>query len=153
MSLNPELLKILQSEDDLGAVIRSHIIIEQYLNKIIESRLVSADHYKKIKLNYHNTIKLAIALGLDPRLEKALNALGTLRNDFAHKLRPEISKQDVKNLYTSLDETDKELLQNSFNLTRKNSPALGISNYQELSPKDKYILNAIVLCGALQIIS
>ncbi len=152
MELKSDLLNTLQGEDDLGIVIRSHIIVEQYLNKIIESKLESIAHYKKIKLDYHDTIKLAISLGLDSRLEKPLSALGTLRNDFAHNLRPVISAQDVNNLYACLGENDKKVLQVSLDKTRKQLPESGISKYQGLEPKDKYILIAIVLCGALELV-
>ena len=50
------LVKILRGEDDLGVVIRSHIIAEQYLNALIESLLKAPEHYKKMKLDYSETV-------------------------------------------------------------------------------------------------
>jgi len=150
MEFKSNLIEVLQGEDDLGVVVRSHIVVEQYLNTLIESEMVSTEHYQKIKLDYHDTVKLAVALGLNPRFEKALNALGTLRNDFAHNLRPKISAQDSKNLYQTLNSDDKQVLQKCLTSTRKKLPEEGISQYQALEPKDKYILNVIVICGALE---
>ncbi|MGB1238587.1 MAG: hypothetical protein ACPG4U_10285 [Pseudomonadales bacterium] len=150
MELKSNLIEVLQGEDDLGVVIRSHIVVEQYLNSLIESRMASVAHYQKIKMDYHGTVKLAIALGLNPRFEKALNVLGTLRNDFAHNLRPEISLQDANNLYQTLNSEDKQVLQKCLKKTLKQLPDEDISQYQALKPKDKYILNVIVICGALE---
>ena len=143
-------MEVLEGEDDLGIVVRSHIIVEQYLNTLIESFVVSVKHFKKIKLDFHATVKLAIALGLNPRFEKPLNALGTLRNDFAHNLRPEISNQDANNLYQTLDGEDKQILQQCLGKTRKKLPEQDIAQYQSLSPKTKYIVNVTVICGALE---
>ncbi|MDO6785463.1 hypothetical protein Q4583_15185 [Neptunomonas phycophila] len=139
-------------EDDLGVVIRSHIIIEQYLNEIIESVLLHPEKYRKeINLDYHVKVKFVIALGLDKRFESILNVLGTLRNDFAHNIRSEISIQDSNNIYNSLDKERKSTVQELFKNIKSRLPDVGLPKYTNLVPKDKYILYIIALCGALEV--
>ncbi|WP_298771421.1 hypothetical protein [uncultured Shewanella sp.] len=152
MDFKKSLLDALQGEDDLGVVVRSHIVVELYLNSLIELSMISIKHFKKIKLDYHDTVKLAVALGLNQRFEQPLNSLGTLRNDFAHNLRSEISKQDVNNLYKSLSQDDKKTLQESLNKTRNKLPEDNIPPFKDLEPKDKYIANVIEICAALETI-
>ncbi|MDP2524349.1 hypothetical protein Q8W30_17430 [Neptunomonas phycophila] len=139
-------------EDDLGVVIRSQIIIEQYLNEIIESVLLHPEKYRKeINLDYHVKVKFVVALGLDKRFESILNVLGTLRNDFAHNLRCEISKQDANNIYKSLDEERKNTVQELYKNIKSRLSDLNLPKYTNLVPKDKYILYVIALCGALEV--
>ncbi|EGG92874.1 hypothetical protein IMCC1989_2337 [gamma proteobacterium IMCC1989] len=45
--LPSSLFDALEGEDDLGVVIRSHVIIEQYLNQLISSLVISNKHFKK----------------------------------------------------------------------------------------------------------
>ena len=53
------LINAFKGNDDLGVVIRSHIIIEQYLNDIIESVLAKPEIYRKnINLDYHVKVKV-----------------------------------------------------------------------------------------------
>ncbi|MFL1466754.1 hypothetical protein [Marinobacter sp. HN1S83] len=145
-----KLYEALQSEDDLGAVVRSHIIIEQRLNKFVEAFMVSTDHLRRMKLDFHQTVKLAVALGLNERFEAPLNSLGTLRNGFAHSLRPEISKQDANNLYKSFSATDKAVLQSSLKHTQNMHPENALSDYRVATPKEQFSLNVVVLCAAVE---
>ncbi len=144
-----DLITVLKGGDDLGVVIRSHIIVEQYLNALIESLLRSPEHFRKIKLDYNGTVKLAISLGLNPRFESSLNAIGTIRNDFAHNMRHNITVQDANNLYNTLDSNDKSVLQSIFESTKEKIENNKIPKYKELKPKDKFILNIMVICGNL----
>ncbi len=142
-----DLIDVLKGEDDLGVVIRSHLIVEQYLNALIESLLKSPRHYEKMNIDYSCTIKLAIALGLNPRFESSLNVLGTIRNGFAHNLRSSITDQDAKNLYKTLDPQDKRILQETLKSQRMKINSMDIPDYQKLKPKEKFILNIMVICG------
>jgi len=147
--MKKELLSSVTGKDDLGVVIRSHIVIESYLNQLIESHMVNVDHFKKLHLKFHDLVKLAIALGLNPRFESFLNSLGTLRNDFAHNLRSSINKQDANNLYQNSNEADKKVFQTSFQKAKKTF-GNEVLYIKDLKPKDKYILCVVVLGGALE---
>jgi hypothetical protein len=55
------LFKIFAREDDLGVVIRSQIIVEQCLNSFIELHMKSPDHFRKMKIDYRDTVSLALS--------------------------------------------------------------------------------------------
>ncbi len=147
--MNEHLKAALEGEDDLGVVIRSHIVVEQYINKRIESSMTDVDSYRSAKIDYHSKVKLAVGLGLNPRFERFLNCLGTLRNEFAHKLGRELQKEDSNNLYKSLNEEDKKVLQTGLKKT-KNKLGNEVPLFEQCTPKDKYILCVITMCRALE---
>lgn len=152
MDRRQTLIDAFRGNDDLGAVIRSHIVIEQYLNDIIESVLSKPDIYRKhINFDYHIKVKLVIAIGLDQRFGPALNALGKLRNDFAHNIRQNIAKQDANNIYKALDTERKETVQKVFESIKKRYSEENFPNYRDLCPKDKFLLYVIALAGALEV--
>lgn len=47
-------------------------------------------------------VKLAVALGLDPSFEPALNFAGSLRNQFARSVEARIGKQEAVNFEKAL---------------------------------------------------
>ncbi|HCG6534496.1 TPA: hypothetical protein NJ249_004121 [Vibrio parahaemolyticus] len=138
----------LRSEDDLGVVIRSHIMIEQLVHKYIDSSMKDPDMFRKIHMDYKDKITLAISLGLDKNLEKTLKCIGTIRNGFAHTLRPEISKQDVNNLYQALSTKEKDTLLRSYDEKLKDD-ITGSPSFKSLPPRDRYILHASAIYATL----
>ena len=92
MAVTDELFEVLKGEDDLGVVIRTHIHIEAVLNDLIEKIFRESKYVDKMGLDYHQKVKLTLACGLDPRFEKPLNTLGTIRNNFAHRLEAKLGK-------------------------------------------------------------
>lgn len=142
-----KLLNIFRGEDDMGVVIRSQIIVEQCLNSFIESNMKFPENFKKMRMEYSMTIMLALSFGLHPRFKPTLNALGKIRNEFAHKLRPDISKQDVNNLYKTLDPKVKEMLHCGVNGV--NADFFTLPPFEELNNKLKYILMVTVVVASL----
>ncbi|MBU2893712.1 hypothetical protein KO495_10305 [Colwellia sp. D2M02] len=149
MDRKQQLLTSLKSEDDLGVVVRSLIIIEQYINEIVESAMISPEYFRNIKLDFSYKVKLALSIGLDPNFEKILSTLGTIRNDFAHNLRSVLGKQDVNNLYQNLCSNDKKLLQEIFQYFKANIPEFKQAQFQSISSKDKFILIVVFITGTL----
>ena len=129
----------IKGEDDLGVVIRSHIIVEKSLNLFVES--LTSDE---------ETVKLAVALGLTERFKKPLCSLVRLRNRFAHTIRSEISAQDATNLYKSFRGEDKGILHEALAKTRKELSDHKIDEYKKLPPRLKYIFNVVVLNVGLE---
>lgn len=152
MDRRQSLVDAFKGTDDLGVVIRSHIIIEQYLNDIIESVLFDPEVYRRnINLDYHVKVKFAVAIGLNKRFEPSLNALGTLRNSFAHNIRKDITKHDADNIYKSLDSERKKAVQALLKNIKLRNSNISLPAYREMLPKDKYLLYIIALAGALEI--
>ena len=146
--LYESLLGSCEHEDDLGVVIRTHIVIEQYLNRLIDILVPSPSHIKKMSLDYDSTVKLSMALGLDNRFESALNNLGSLRNGFAHNLKPEITKNDVNNMYKCLSAGEKEILNSG---VKKAIEKLDIQaqTHKSMSYRQQYINIVVILGSAL----
>ncbi|WP_299074224.1 hypothetical protein [uncultured Paraglaciecola sp.] len=148
MDLQDSFLKVFEGEDDVGVVIRSHIIIEQQLNILLSKLVVSEKHLLQMRLGYSETVKLAISLGLNSKFDIPLTTLGTLRNKFAHELRPSISKADVNNLYNSLEGAEKATLNSLVKEVGLEMEAP--IAHKKLSPKQQYVNIVILLATALQ---
>ncbi|EPO2920307.1 hypothetical protein [Vibrio cholerae] len=99
-----------EKEDDLGVVLRAHIIIENIIEDFIGSRVQDVKSFQKMKLTFEQKKYMAMALGFDSRFDRPLKNLTTLRNKFAHDLRDDINQSDVNNFYKSLDEIDKKVI-------------------------------------------
>lgn len=140
----------IKGEDDLGVVIRSHIIVEKSLNLFVESLTSDKEEFRKLNLGFEETVKLAVALGLTERFKKPLCSLVRLRNRFAHTIRSEISAQDATNLYKSFRGEDKGILHEALAKTRKELSDHKIDEYKKLPPRLKYIFNVVVLNVGLE---
>lgn len=57
------LIKALMGEDELGAIVRSHILIENQILRLVELLIPYQDHLEEIGLGYRNKINLAIGNG------------------------------------------------------------------------------------------
>jgi hypothetical protein len=139
----------LESEDELGLVVRAHIHIESSLNRFIDGRLVHSSLLKKAQLDYAQKVHLATALGLLPKYASPLLALGNLRNAFAHQPGTQLTSDRVEALYKSLSSEDKSLVQESHQRARKKTPGSKIPTFSRLSAKAQFILLAISLRSLL----
>src|SRR5437016_971070 len=92
-------LKALYTEDMLGAVIRTHLYIENALISFIATSLVFPEEFDFSKLNFPQKINLAQAMGLlFPHEIPAYKSLNNLRNDLAHHLDYVVTEKDVRDL-------------------------------------------------------
>ena len=119
------LLNVLKGEDELGVVVRAHIYIEYQLDQFIWSALLKPKELGHI--NYSSRVRLALACGLRGDLKPRLNALGDLRNKFAHRIRTILTDEDVSRFYEDSG-TETEIL------------GWGrIPYFTQMSPKDRFI--------------
>ena len=150
MSDGQDFIEVLSSEDELGMIIRAHIHIESRLNGIFDVVLMDSSYIDRMNLDFHQKVKLAIACGLHQRFEKPLKNLGTLRNNFAHKLGTKITKNEVDSLYSCFNGEDKKVMQDSYKNAKKKLGYKGASSMNKLDPKQKLklilaSLNRIIL--------
>src|SRR5262249_60949172 len=93
----------LETEDDLGKVVRAHIHIESELQLIIFFAAPNPNHLKSFdRQEFSEKVQLALLLGLRPDLASPLNAAGKLRNKFAHRLDTRLNEEISKNLLATL---------------------------------------------------
>jgi hypothetical protein len=143
--VSARLQQILQGEDPLGVVVRSHVYIERLLNEYIETVVPSPKHLEKAGLEYWQKVALATALGLDPELSSALQCLGTLRNRFAHTEKDQLTDDDSKNLQKAMPSIAKEAFSSAFRGSKKVVPDTLPENERDLEPKDRFILCILTL--------
>jgi len=148
--IDKEFQAALEGDDQLGMVIRAHIHIEAGLNDVLDVLLVSPKHVEKMNLDFSQKVMLATALGLRPRYQSPLLALGTLRNAFAHQLGTTLTKSRVDALYKSFASEDKEIIQISHRKTRSQLDDTQVAEWNRLEPKDRFILMAVTLRALLQ---
>lgn len=95
--LNVKLLvKAMTMEDELGSVLRIHIISEQFLNLFIETH--TSGNLKglvSMPREYGMKLSLCAAFGLDLVFVKILHQLNLMRNKLAHKT-DDLNDGDVK---------------------------------------------------------
>lgn len=146
-----DLVRDMFREDELGAVVRVHIHIENLLSKLVDHLAPHPGHLKELNLDYHGLVSLALVLGLKSELGPALKAMGTLRNNFAHKLGTKLDEGTVNGLYQTLGPEDKKQVQESFE--RMRSEYESIKRFQKLSEMpapERFKIIAVVLWAALQ---
>lgn len=146
-----EMVKDLFREDEMGAVIRAHIRLENLLLMLVELLAPSPTHLRKLNLDYDGQVTLALTLGLDDGLGPALRAMGNLRNRFAHRLETKLDSGSINNLYASLRPVDKQQVQVSFKRIRETNESItNVTQFSELPPGDQFKLIAVTLWAALQ---
>lgn len=144
-----KLIAALQGEDELGVVIRAHIHIESHLVELVELFFQYPEYLRKMELEFHQKVDLALACGLKTQFAPPLKALGNLRNDFAHKLSSSLGKQEVNNLYQSFFGADKEIIQAAYLRTEKQASQPTKKKFKDLEPRDQFILMVVTLRAAL----
>jgi len=90
------------STDDLGVVLRLHLVTESFLEAFICSAIRKEDLFdtepkegRVFKLNYFKKLEFAAKLGLPLPTFKALDKLNQLRNNLAHKIQNDFIENSV----------------------------------------------------------
>ncbi len=92
----------LTTEDDLGKVLRVHLLIERALDITIKQSVPNPKFLPRLR-SFSDRVKLALALGLDPQMQGALTSINSLRNDFAHEgVKEEVTEQDFAHLLSTI---------------------------------------------------
>lgn len=147
--LEAQFQSFLLHEDELGSVIRCHIILERTLTDFITALTASESSLKRLGLDYSGRVNLAAVLGLSEEFVKPLEAIGSMRNKYAHQHGFKMSKNDSDNLYKALSAAQKELVLSAYDVTRQRGEPLG--EFKQLLPRDKFILIAISLRQGLRV--
>jgi len=126
-------------EDDMGAVIRTHIRLENLLAQFIDVSAPRVTHVKRLNLDFDGRVTLALLLGLDEDIGYALRALGTLRNRFAHNLETQLDAQAVQSIYSCLPSRTKDGLGVVFEAIAKQDEGFRAKRkFSNLSPKEQF---------------
>ncbi|HEX4975929.1 MAG TPA: hypothetical protein VFV48_08610 [Pseudomonadales bacterium] len=146
---NPTFLAALQSEDDIGKVIRAHIFIESLVGEFLSIALSDVSHLNGASLDYSQKVLLSLACGLRPDMKGALLYAGTLRNQFAHRPGQSINKQNMNNWYS---EFSPDLKKSMAEILKKSgvSWAKGVQ-WAQIPPTDRFVSMAMCAYYEMQI--
>ena len=102
-----EIRLVREAEDQLSAVIRSHLLVEYLLSELMNAKTVEGDWSDKVlggaPFGYMDKVKISVSFGLlDGDLWEPLKALGVLRNKFAHKISYLISEEEQKKFLNAI---------------------------------------------------
>ncbi|MDQ6987716.1 MAG: hypothetical protein Q9M25_07935, partial [Mariprofundaceae bacterium] len=115
---SPALSAALRDDDDLVAVVRSHLFVEIQVNRLIEGLLPYPCEIEKSRFGWPQRVELSLALGLKAQYGAPLKKLGTIRNKFAHRPDAKLEEKDVKELYQCLHQEDKDIVLESYARTQ-----------------------------------
>lgn len=66
--MHQKLMSVLLNEDELGAVIRAHMALEQDADRFVSLVANNSDYIQKMQIDFSNKLKLAVAFGLDEEI-------------------------------------------------------------------------------------
>ena len=102
LSVANALISASESSDEIGVVLRMHLVTESFLEAFICSALDNANVFATesddkvvLKLNYHSKLVLAQKLGLPLPAYKGLEKLNNLRNKLAHRIDHDLVTKPV----------------------------------------------------------
>jgi RNase H-fold protein (predicted Holliday junction resolvase) len=153
-SVTVPFLLALVGEDELGAVVRAHIHIEHELEQFIATVLPRADELGR--MDYSAKVRLALACGLPRELKPTLNAIGTLRNKFAHRLGTRLTRKEADDFFNLFGKTQKHTLaltEEQIMTVAANSQHKALQDMKkpltEQSPKDRMVAYLVTLFYAV----
>lgn len=140
----------INSQDDLGLVIRAHIHIEHWTEQFLEAALPQYEKYSKdLNADYETKVLLACIAGLHADLKAPLSAFGKLRNRFAHRPNYKLSATDAENIYSALSSHHKQQLQQAYQELADASKR-EVKVYSKLDAEAKLSLLAMLLRSMLK---
>jgi len=146
---DPELvLAAVESSDDLGKILRIHLMIEGLTEKLLRE-------HSRAKVDGRTTfwakVNLMRAMGVPEKLCAACEALGSLRNQFAHNPSATLASAAAKpDAFLAAVEAFAPILPKAHgSYVRKKSGAEYKLVFETASPAERVILAAGFLSGAL----
>jgi hypothetical protein len=143
LSWNPKFFQDLNSEDDIGLLIRSHLHVERAVREYIDQCVPFPAHLPR--LTYSAAVQLACSLGLDDTYLAPLKALGKLRNHFGHNYEAELGETEIANLLASLAKEDRLWIAAAYESARHTGNIRGPQTFNELAPGNKFGLFVVAL--------
>lgn len=135
--------KHLTAEDELGVVVRAHIHIESNIGEFVTSLVRFPDQLPR--LQYESKLRLACALGLRHVYFEPLKLLGDIRNGFGHRLDATLTEERINELFSKLPDEAQQLALQAYDMTIRQRGEQDPPKFSALSPKDRFVLIAVVL--------
>lgn len=98
----PSLIMATKTEDEVGCVLRCHLIIENIMDSYLISQTKDElSEFFKIpegRIQYATKIQLCLAFGMPPKIGRFLVKLNKIRNGFGHKINAKLEPEEVNYL-------------------------------------------------------
>lgn len=130
-----DLALALTAPDALMAAVRGHLYIESEVQYFLDRQLIRSSELPS-KLDYELRLAIALALGLPAPLGGALKKIGWLRNQFAHNLDFELTKQICDSLYQALGTPLQNYAKDFYAGIKRDQPQLP-SKFVDLKTRDR----------------
>ncbi|HEV2173007.1 MAG TPA: hypothetical protein VGR71_05545 [Nitrospira sp.] len=99
------------NSDNLAAVIRAHLYLENSLNLLIEEHLSEPGAVDIERQSFGFKVDLAVGLDVLPlRWEQPLLVVNSFRNRLAHDIEARITQTDVDRLFKSFNKFDRQTM-------------------------------------------
>lgn len=145
------LIKIVDTEDIVGVVLRFHLLTELLIDSWICAKtscagLFGTEDDDRLLIECSNKIKMAENLGLPKEICSLVRKINKVRNDFAHRMNPdEIQKKHMSGLITltkNLSQTipDMDLTKEQGRFRDKNGNVICEIGIDDDTDHDKYKL-------------
>ncbi len=134
-----------KSQDDLALVLRGQLYIEAMLRQYLDQKLYDPAFIDNKSFEYSERIKIALSVGLDIKFQRFLNAIGSIRNRFAHDVALILSPNEVNNLYDSLAPDVKKDVQKNFKIHLDDKVFnVSVKRFTDLEERERFI--RIIVC-------
>jgi hypothetical protein len=145
------LVQALQVEDDLGAVIRAHLFVENELEQFIGLRMPGPVD-GVLAANYRAKVNIAVALGLPLARKGALEQIGKIRNKFAHDLNFALTDTVIKDFWNSFGEEGQAAIRKSLEGTRTKLLSQGtMASDATMTLKDHFSAYAVGVWSSVRV--
>lgn len=150
-SIDSNFFEAIIKEDELGCVVRAHLHIEYLIDHLLAVHFEDVSALRPMRLEYSDRVRLLKAFGYEANLTGQLLMLGTLRNDFAHKLDAKLTTDRLESLYKAFDVGSKKMLHDIYRQTRERAADASRfpSSLKKLSPKDLFAFYATTARASL----
>jgi hypothetical protein len=101
------LMKAARTEDEIGCVLRSHLvaesIMEKYLVSKTQEKMSRFFKFKDGRMTFSIKIQLCLAFGMPVEFGDFLVGLNKIRNKFGHNVESELNSNDLNELAVTCD--------------------------------------------------
>lgn len=104
------LMKAARTEDEIGCVLRSHLIAESIMEKYLVSRtqekLSRFFNFKDGRMSFAVKVQICLAFGMPIEFGEFLVGLNKIRNKFGHDVNSELNSKELDGLAEICDKHD-----------------------------------------------
>jgi len=144
------LLRAIETEDDIGAVIRLHFEIDRAYEHVVKTLIPDVAQLKHRYMD--ERIRFLLAIGLPSIRVEPARVINGIRNKFAHDEKEAFSTADIERLSLAVEAMIGKQIPSNFALISKKQDSYREWRYGDMSLKEKFcFLGYLTLSGVATI--